>query len=433
MAERNDQFLWEAGKRLQNRPYVIAEQLGEGGFGLTYRAHHLELELDVVLKTPNRRLRDDPEYARYIALFQKEGRLLAKFSERPHLSIVRVSDLFEEDGYPCLVMDLVPGKDLRVTVNRNGALSPGLAAGYFRQIGEALRRVHDAGLVHRDAHAGNIMLPDQTRAVLIDFGIAASIIPSTPDSMNAFNLQFAPYEQIVGHSRAPSIDIYTVSASLYLAITGELPPNSLAREKYGHELVPPRELDPRIPPELDRVVRKGMELEPEDRPANMREWLEMLPRPQATTQVSPSRFQKLQLHLRSGDWQNADAETTRLLLESADRPESAQIAPADIAGLRWEDLRSIDGLWSKHSGGRFGFAVQKRIWFECLNDWKRYVTRVGWRRDGKSLGYSQCIFSLDAPTGHLPIWGAGRGVRAFWGGGLRGVKTFLYRVHAGGL
>jgi len=156
---------WTLGQILTKRPYRIESILGQGGFGLTYKATHLQLNHQVVLKTPNADLQNDPEYPKYVKRFIREGQILAKLSQNAHPGIVRVSDLFEENGIHCLVMDLVVGQSLFDCVQQQGRLPDTEAVAIIRQIAEALSDVHQAGLVHRDAHPGNIMLRPNGQAV----------------------------------------------------------------------------------------------------------------------------------------------------------------------------------------------------------------------------------------------------------------------------
>jgi serine/threonine-protein kinase len=103
---------WQPGHKLKTRPDQIEATIGQGGFGVTYKARHLDLQHQVVLKTPNAMLRNDPAYPRFKERFLKEGQILAQLSQQGHSSIVRVSDSFTEDDIPCLVMDFVPGDSL---------------------------------------------------------------------------------------------------------------------------------------------------------------------------------------------------------------------------------------------------------------------------------------------------------------------------------
>jgi serine/threonine protein kinase len=284
-------MVWATGDSLQGGRYVIEKRLAPGGFGITYKAQHRHLAESVVIKTPNESLRNDPEYDKYVRRFIEEGRRMAKLSEKQHPNIVRVRDLFEEGGTYCLVMDFVAGESLWDLVQRRGALPESEAVDYVRQIGEALTVVHAAGLVHRDAHPGNIMVQRDGKAVLIDFGIAGEIFPATVSSKFFANPAFAPYEQMQG-DREPAVDIYCLAASLYYSITGQRPASSLKRKLNNERLVPPKQLAGGIGDELNRAILKGMELEANKRPQSMREWLKLLESANRTQPVSLPRGRK---------------------------------------------------------------------------------------------------------------------------------------------
>jgi hypothetical protein len=102
---------WQPGQELKTRPYKIEETIGQGGFGVTYKARHLGLKHQVVLKTPNATLRNDPAYPRFEQRFLKEGQMLAQLSQKGHASIVRVSDLFTE--ITVRLWDVATGRELR--------------------------------------------------------------------------------------------------------------------------------------------------------------------------------------------------------------------------------------------------------------------------------------------------------------------------------
>ncbi|MEM1391787.1 MAG: serine/threonine-protein kinase [Cyanobacteria bacterium P01_H01_bin.150] len=274
-------MVWASGHHLQNGKYVIEQVLGQGGFGITYKARHLILNSLVVIKTPNVNLRNDPEYASYIKRFISEGQRLEKLSETQHPNIVRIRDLFHDGGTYCLVMDFVQGDSLFNLVQGKGALSTEEALQYITQIGDALKIVHQAGLVHRDAHPGNIMVQQDGKAVLIDFGIAGETVPKTISSRFFGNPGFAPCEQMRG-DRKPYVDVYSLAASLYYALTGKRPTESFNRKAYNEPLVPPQEHIYSISNELNQAILKGMELEPENRPQTMQEWLSMLVEEQVT-------------------------------------------------------------------------------------------------------------------------------------------------------
>lgn len=243
----------------------------------------IELNRHVVIKTPNEYLRHDPEYDKYVERFIREGRILARLSQDPHPHIVGIIDLFREDSTHCLVMEFVPGENLFEVVKRRGALPEAEIVACICQIGEALIVVHQAGLVHRDAHPGNIMLRRNGKAVLIDFGIAKELVPKTLSSTgNAGNQGFAPYEQMTRGSREPTVDVYCLAATLYYAVTGQSPINSLARKLDNTPLILPKRIVSSISDKLNRAILQGMALEAKDRPQSMRDWLAMLEVPKQT-------------------------------------------------------------------------------------------------------------------------------------------------------
>jgi serine/threonine-protein kinase len=274
---------WTAGQRLQGGKYVIDQVLGRGGFGITYKALHVELNRTVVIKTPKEDPSHDPEYDKYVERFIKEGQILARLSQDPHPHIVGVIDLYREGNIPCLVMEFVKGENLFEAVSLRGALPEAEIVSCISQIGEALMVVHQAGLVHRDVHPKNIMLRTNGKAVLIDFGIAKQVVPSNESSTNKDGHNaFAPYEQKVRGSRDLTVDIYSLAATLYYGVTGQRPTTSLARKLENTSLTPPKQINPSISDRLNQAILKGMALEAKDRPQSMQVWLAMLEEPKAT-------------------------------------------------------------------------------------------------------------------------------------------------------
>ena len=277
-------MVWATGQQLQGGKYVIQGVLGQGGFGITYKARHVSLNHDVVIKTPNEYLQYEPDYHKYVARFIEEAQILARLSRDPHPSIVGVHDLFKEGAIYCLVMNFVEGKNLFELVRRRGAIPEAEAVRYIRQIGEALTLVHQVGLTHRDAHPGNILLRHNGKAVLIDFGIAKELVPSTYTSTGAFgNEGFAPYEQLLRGSREPNVDVHCLAATLYYTLTGQRPTKSLDRKLYQEPLIEPQRIVPGISKQVNRAILKGMALEPKKRPQSMQAWLKLLEEPRVVT------------------------------------------------------------------------------------------------------------------------------------------------------
>lgn len=399
-------MLWTPGQTLRDRTYRIESILGQGGFGITYKAQHLQLNHQVVIKTPNAGLQNDPEYPNFVRRFIKEGQTLAQLSQNAHPAIVRVSDLFEEKGLHCLVMDLVAGQSLFDAVQQRGALPESEAVAIIRQIGEALAVVHQSGIVHRDAHPGNIMLRPNGQAVLIDFGIASESVPTVLSSRHPAHKIFAPWEQHIEGSGKPTVDIYALAASLYFAVTKQLPTPSLKRQFQNVPLKPVKEFG--VKEWVHLAIEKGMASDPQKRPQSMRDWLSYLREPIPPT-VAPSAVQlksargvdytRLRDLLAAGKWQEADEETAKVMVKAAKREKEGWLDENSINNFPCDDLRTIDQLWVKYSHGRFGFSVQKKIWLEVggkvdFETERKLDDRVGWWK-----GYKDCNA---APVGYFP-------------------------------
>ncbi|UXE60192.1 MAG: serine/threonine protein kinase [Woronichinia naegeliana WA131] len=303
-------MVWQAGHLLNNGKYEILEVLGRGGFGLTYKARHRQLAMVVVIKTPDILQKRDTEYEDYVKQFEAEGRKLAKFSQTPHPHIVRVWDIFMEGQVPYLVMDFIQGQTLMEKVKAQGKLSEAECLKYIHQIGSALEAVHQAGMVHRDAHPGNIMIQPNGNAILIDFGIAKEIIPASSSSTDyAANPSFAPYEQIYKGSKAnrqPSVDIYALAASFYYAVTGQKPTPSMERRLSNRPLKSPKEINPNLSEYISTAITLGMALEKENRPQSMSDWLQQLELPPPAVEpkywqetINPPRSVNLQKELEA--------------------------------------------------------------------------------------------------------------------------------------
>jgi len=427
---------WTLGQILTKRPYRIESILGQGGFGLTYKATHLQLNYQVVIKTPNVGLQNHPEYPKYVERFIGEGQILAKLSQNAHPGIVRVSDLFEENGIHCLVMDLVVGQSLFDCVQQQGQLPDTKAVAIIRQIAEALSDVHQAGLVHRDAHPGNIMLRPNGQAVLIDFGIACELVPMVPTSKHFAHRDFAPWEQQMEASGQPTVDIYALAASLYYAVTGQTPTPSVKRHFQNAALPPAKDFG--VKDWVSQAIEKGMESDPQKRPQSMKDWLTFLREPtisSVSVQLNSARnvdYTRLRDLLAAGKWKEADQETVKVMLKATRREKEGYFNRESIENFPCDDLRTIDQLWVEYSQGHFGFSVQKKFWLEvCGKDDDKAIWKlgdyVGWRNEFHWLDYEDLTFNMQAPPGHLPGF-LGVGLFVYLGGGRHLLIRIFSRI-----
>ncbi|MEH2433370.1 MAG: protein kinase [Nostoc sp.] len=265
-----------AGTILQDGKYTLIQEIGRGGFGITFKATHHYLGQEVVMKTINERLRQHPDFAKFERQFQDEARRLATCI---HLNIVRVSDFFVEAGLPYMVMEYIRGETLGDAFVLPGIPLPeATAIHYIRQIGAALQVVHNNGLLHRDVKPDNIILREGTQeVVLIDFGIAREFNGSVRQTHTGMVSEgYSPIEQYLTQApRTPATDVYGLAATLYSLLTAQVPMPALLRDR--EQMPSPRELQPHLSASVNQAVMRGMAVESRFRPATVAEWLQLLP------------------------------------------------------------------------------------------------------------------------------------------------------------
>jgi len=264
------------GKTLQGGKYTINQEIGRGGFGITYKANHHFLHQEVVIKTLNHKLQKHPDFAKFESQFQDEARRLASCV---HPNIVRVSDFFVEAGLPYMVMEYIPGDTLGEAFVMPGIpLKEDIAIHYIRQIGAALGVVHQKGLLHRDVKPDNIILRQNTNEViLIDFGIAREFNTGVRQTHTGMVSEgYSPIEQyLTSAPRSPATDIYGLASTLYALLTAQVPMPVLLRDR--EKMPTPRELQPHLSAAVNQAIMRGMAVEARFRPQTVESWLDLLP------------------------------------------------------------------------------------------------------------------------------------------------------------
>jgi hypothetical protein len=217
-------------------------------------------------------------------------------------------------------------------------------------------------------------------------------------------------------SGEPTVDIYALAASLYYAVTGQIPTPSLNRQFQNASLKPAKDFG--VKDWVHLAIEKGMASEPQKRSQSMKDWLNYLrePIPQTTPNVPPVElksargvdYSNLQKLLAAEKWKEADQETLKVMRKAARRGNKSYFSRESIDNFSCDDLHTIDQLWVKYSNGHFGFSVQKKIWLEMGNKFNletehKLGDRVGWRKGDHWLDYySDLTFNKQAPQGHLP-------------------------------
>lgn len=274
------------GTILRSR-YRIVELVGQGGMGAVYRADDLRLEGRVcAVKEVCPESYGDPNLiAQAQEQFRREAQVLARLD---HPNLPKVSDYFSEGGRDYLVMDFVPGQDLKTVMDearrRGEFLDEATVLGWAEQILDALIYLHgqDPPVLHRDIKPANLKLTPSGTIKLVDFGLVKLMQPDDERTVTVLQgrgtAQYTPLEQYggdTGHTDARS-DIYALGATLYHLLTHRPPPNAKQRFLCPDVLVPPREINPDLSPRTERAILHAMEMHPDRRPPDVQTWREEL-------------------------------------------------------------------------------------------------------------------------------------------------------------
>ncbi|NEP87614.1 MAG: serine/threonine protein kinase [Okeania sp. SIO2C2] len=286
------------GVILQKGKYTIDSILGQGGFGITYRAIHHQHNQIVVLKTLNESLRHHQDFAKFKHQFIDEVHLL---TNSRHPNIVRVWDFFEEEQFFFMVMDYIPGQNLADLIQSGHKLHPNEAIDYVHQIASALSVVHKNGFLHRDIQPKNIIRQQGTNTVILtDFGITCDLTAGIRQTYaNLFSVGYAAPEQCdLEQKLTPAADIYALTATLYYLLTGKAPTPAALR--LSDEAIPQtlivsttelRLLETNLSPNIENAIIKGLEIDPQKRPQTLDNWFALLLDKSDISQVSKQKYQ----------------------------------------------------------------------------------------------------------------------------------------------
>jgi serine/threonine-protein kinase len=250
-----------------NNRYQLQDRQGAGGMAMVYRARDLMLERTVAIKLLRADYSRDHEFRER---FRQEARAAANLS---HPNIVTVHDFGLDRGQLFIVMEYVPGTDLKSMIQKQGRFSPGEAIGLIVQACAGIGYAHRAGLVHCDVKPQNMLVTPEQRLKVVDFGIAralASIAPEEKSEVVWGSPQYFSPEQAAGDAPSPASDVYSLGVVLFEMLTGQLPFSASSPEELGqmHRDLPPpspRKLNPAVPSKLEQVVLKVLSKEPSAR------------------------------------------------------------------------------------------------------------------------------------------------------------------------
>jgi len=256
-------FCMNEGTVLNNR-YQLLERLGKGGMSDVFRARDLMLERYVAIKVLHENYSNDDSFQKR---FRQEARAAANLS---HPNIVTVHDFGFDQGQLFIVMEHIPGRDLKSLLRQRGRFSVEEAIPLMVQACAGIGYAHRAGLVHCDIKPHNMIVTPDARLKVTDFGIARALSTIMPDERADVvwgSPQYFSPEQATGEAPSPASDVYSLGIVLYEVLTGALPftaPTSeeLARLHLEMQPVPLSEYVPDIPTALEEIVLKVLSKEP---------------------------------------------------------------------------------------------------------------------------------------------------------------------------
>lgn len=290
---------------LQNK-YMLGRVIGVGGFGITYIGWDLNLQTYIAIKEyfpdsiasrdtsrsasdtqviPNESKRD--VYEKGLKRYVGEAQSLSKFYQLQ--GIVSVKDFFYENGTGYIVMEYINGINLKEFLkNSGGRLDEMTVLNLMKPVLESLYQIHNSGVIHRDISPDNIMVDSENRIKLIDFGSAKG---QSNEGDKTFTVilkhGYAPSEQYYAKgNQGPWTDIYSLCATMYKMLTGNLPPNSIERMN-NDEYMPPSACGVVVSPRTEAVLAKGLAVKASDRYQNLGEMINDLYGSTPVNMISP--------------------------------------------------------------------------------------------------------------------------------------------------
>lgn len=254
--------------RLLDGRYRIEATVASGGMATVYRALDTRLDRVVALKVMHPELAVDGEF---VGRFIREARAAAKLS---HPAVVGVFDQGEDSGTVYLSMEYVEGRTLRQILRERGRLTPVEALDMIEPVLAALTAAHEAGIVHCDVKPENVLVSENGKVKVADFGLAKALTdPAATSGPLLGTVNYISPEQALGEPATPRSDVYAVGIMLYELLTGSPPhaastDEAVVRNHIDRDVPPPSAADATVPPAMDSLVRRLTARDPHRRYAS---------------------------------------------------------------------------------------------------------------------------------------------------------------------
>ncbi|MFL9457957.1 GUN4 domain-containing protein [Tolypothrix bouteillei VB521301_2] len=439
-------------KLLLAERYRAIKQIGQGGFGKTFLAvdEYKPSQPRCVIKQLFPQAQGTNTLNKASELFKLEAERLDELGHN-HSQIPELLAYFTQDNQQYLVQEFIDGHNLAEEVTQNGTYKEQQIVALLQNLLPVLQFVHDKQVIHRDIKPENIIRRRDGELVLVDFGATKTATPTAlavTGTVIGTQGYTAP-EQALGKATFAS-DIYSLGVTCLYLLT-RIQPFELFDVEEG-EWVWKNYLSAPVSNNLSQVLDKMISGAVKRRYRSAPEVLQALNPPQiAPTIINPHQpipsddlssernvdYTKLRDFLKAGQWKQADGETRSVMLKVTGREERGWLDDESMKNFPCTDLRTIDQLWVKYSSGRFGFSVQKQIYFEVggipdgeynYEAWEKFGDSVGWRvKKSRRIDWiDEGTYDTTAPKGHLPVAWHLRASNRFRAG--VGVPEFFSRI-----
>ncbi|MBD8218755.1 Stk1 family PASTA domain-containing Ser/Thr kinase [Microbacterium sp. CFBP 13617] len=332
--------------RLVDGRYRVRARIARGGMATVYVATDLRLERRVALKVMHGHLSDDTVFQ---SRFIQEARSAARLSD-PH--VVNVFDQGQDGEMAYLVMEYLPGITLRELLREHKRLTVDQTLTIMDAILSGLAAAHRAGIVHRDVKPENVLLAEDGRIKIGDFGLARATTANTASGAQLMGtIAYLAPELVTRGTADARSDIYSLGIMLYEMLTGEQPykgeqPMQIAYQHATDSVPRPSAKNPSVPEQLDELVLWSTEREPDDRPLDAAVMLERLRAVEKELGLAPQVARAVSVGTTSPATAAESRELTKVLPQTASLPSAPADEPDNAARLRTKTRRrTARGIW----------------------------------------------------------------------------------------
>ena len=420
---------------LLNNRYRTLKIIGQGGMGRTFLAVD-ELGNEgknlCVVKQFFPQTQNTDNYQKAKELFEIEINSLKRLGKHPQ--IPQLYNCFSQHGHQYLVQEWIEGDNLAQIIKKRGVFTQEDINKLLKDILPVLAFIHQCKIIHRDIKPENIILNPDNTLVLVDFGTAKILDQKLlPTGTVIGSAEYVSPEQLRGKAVVSS-DIFSLGVTCLYLLTGISPfdlYSNLEDDWIWQDYLGKNKINQELSQIIDRMIYRAISkryqstlaiLKDLKTEVNLPQELVFSPQDRAIKNINID-YSKLQNYLEAKQWQLANQETEKLLLQAVNQEKRNWLEQGDLEKLSCEDLQIVDRLWSKHSEGRFGFSIQLEIWQSLKQQtYRAFGTQVGWYRQGRWLLLQHLNFDCSAPKGHLPA------ISWWYGHAIWGLKSLFNKI-----